>query len=230
MTRDRTVAAAVFLATLVVAIVSPLEGASHRWLSAHMVQHILLIGVAAPAVALALPPARVSTSRWYLHAASALTIETTLVLGWHAPFAFDAALRSDPVHALEHVTMTLSAGYLWWALAVTRPQRGEAVVALFLATLPLTVLGVGLLLSSSAWYAAYPDLVDQQVGGAVMWGVGGAVAVAEGVALFVVWIRSADSDRARPAPSQGITAGGTDHTSRRRHRRADLGQPAGVDR
>lgn len=229
MSRERRVAIAVFLGTFAVAIVSPLEGASHRWLSAHMVQHVLLLGVAAPALALSLPTVRVSTRRWYLHVAVALTVETVVVLGWHAPGAFDAALRSDPVHALEHLTMTGAAAYLWWALAVTRPRRGEAVVALFVTTLPLTVLGVGLLLSSTAWYASYPDVVDQQVAGAVMWGVGSAVAVAQGVALFVLWIRSSDADGARLAPAEGIAAGRTRGAGRRRDGGADLGQPARID-
>lgn len=229
LTRARKTAAAVFVGTLLVAIVSPLEGASHDWLSAHMVQHVLLFGVAAPALALSLPPAHISTRRWYFHAALALVVSSVVLLGWHAPVLFDAALRSDPVHGLEHVTMTAAAAYLWWVLAVTRPHRGESVVVLFVATLPLTVLGVGLLLASSPWYEAYPDVVDQQVGGAVMWGVGSAVAVAQGVALFVVWIRSADADRSGSAASQHVTAGGADGSGRRGHHGADLGQPARVD-
>lgn len=229
LTRERKFAAAVFVGTVLVALVSPLEGASHDSLSAHMVQHVLLIAVAAPALALSLPVSRITSLRWYVHAAAAVIVESVVVIGWHAPALFDAALRSDPVHGLEHITMTAAAAYLWWVLAVTRPRRGEAVVALFLATLPLTVLGVGLLLSSSPWYAPYPDIVDQQVAGAVMWGIGSAIAVAQGVALFVVWIRTADADRPRATTSEHVAAGRPDRTGRRCDRRADLGQPARID-
>ena len=179
----------VFAGTVAIALLSPLEAASHTSLTAHMVQHILLISIAAPAVALTFPPVSMSSTRWHAHVAAALVTTSVVVVGWHAPVPFDAALRHNPVHGLEHVTMTAAAAYLWWALATTRPARGESVIALFLSTIPLTILGLAMLLSRSPWYAAYPDLYDQQVAGAVMWGVGGGVAWLEGVALFVVWIR-----------------------------------------
>ena len=91
------------------------------------------------------------------------------------------------------------ATWFWWLLARTRPRRGEAVVALFLSTLPMTVLGVGLLLSKTPWYASYRDVTDQQVAGAVMWAVGGGIAVAQGVALFVVWLASVERTSVTPA-------------------------------
>jgi putative membrane protein len=207
MTGVRRRAFIAFVIIVAVALLSPLESASHTSLAAHMVQHVLLISIAAPALALSFPPAHVPSTRWYAHVAAALTVMTVVVIGWHAPVLFDAALRHDPLHGLEHVSMTASAAYLWWVLATTRPVRGESVIVLFVSTLPLTVLGVGLLLSTSPWYAAYPDVVDQQVAGAVMWAVGGAIAVVEGVALFVVWLRSveatSEAERRRAVVSDG---------------------------
>src|SRR3954447_11736238 len=201
MTTARRVAGWVFVATVAVALFSPLEGASHRTLTAHMVQHVLLLSIAAPALALAFPPRPLATSRWYWWAAATLVAQAVVVVAWHAPFAFDAALRVDPVHGLEHVSMVAVTAALWWVLAGTRPWRGESVVVLFLSTLPLTVLGVGLLLSKSPWYDHYQDIADQQVAGAVMWAVGGGIAVFQGVALFVVWLLSVD----RPgAPGGGV--------------------------
>jgi cytochrome c oxidase assembly factor CtaG len=58
-------------------------------------------------------------------------------------------------------------------------------------------------LSRSVWYRPYLDSsitgrslasvrADQQMAGAVMWGIGGIVAAGEGVALFAGWLRSLD--------------------------------------
>jgi putative membrane protein len=193
MRSGRRFAAVVFFAAIAVALLSPLEAAAHRTLTAHMVQHVLLISVAAPALALALPSRPMRTPRWYWCAALALAVQGVVVVAWHAPFAFDAALRHDPLHGLEHISMLSTAALFWWLLGRTRPLRGEAVVALFLSTLPMTVLGLGLMLSTTPWYAAYRDVTDQQVAGAVMWTVTGGIAVAQAVALFAVWLRSEDA-------------------------------------
>ena len=199
MRLKRRAPASVFAVTIAVALLAPLDDT----LTAHMVQHVLLIGIAAPALALALPTARVDGGRWYALAAAAVVTQSVIVVGWHAPAAFDAALRTDPLHGLEHLSMLGGATALWWVLAGTRPLRGESVVALFLSTLPLTALGVGLLLSTSPWYAAYRTVSDQQVAGAVMWGVGGALTVFQGVALFVAWLTTVDRART-PSPPRPL--------------------------
>jgi putative membrane protein len=204
-------AAVVFFASVAVALLPPLEGATHRTLTAHMIQHLLLISVAAPALALALPARPMKTTRWYCWAALALVGQSVLIVAWHAPFAFDAALRHDPLHGLEHISMLSAAALFWWVLAGTRPLRGEAVVALFFSTVPMTVLGLGLMLSTTPWYAAYRDITDQQVAGAVMWAMGGGVAVVQAVALFAVWLKSEDArvgggfggQRVLPEPPNG---------------------------
>jgi len=195
MTGSRRAAATVAAVTLVVAFASPLERASHRTLTAHMVQHVLLIAVAAPAVALALPRSHVDGARWYVLAAAALVTQTAVVIGWHAPALFDAAVRNDAIHGLEHLTMTASAVFLWWVAARARRWRGDAVIVLFISVLPLTVLGVGLLLSSSPWYASYRDVADQQVAGAVMWAVGSGLTAIEAIAVFARWVQTADAPR-----------------------------------
>src|SRR5205823_3031897 len=110
-----------------------------------------------------LPEKWMTASRWYAWTAAALVCQVVIVLAWHAPVAFDAARRHDQLHGLEHISMIAGATWFWWLLARTRPRRGEAVVALFLSTLPMTVLGVGLLLSKTPWYASYRDVTDQQV-------------------------------------------------------------------
>ena len=70
---------------------------------------------------------------------------------------------------------------------------------LFAATLPLALLGLGMVLATTRWYPAYPDsLVDQQVAGSLLWGAGGAIAVLQGAALFGTWLALGSDHDPRP--------------------------------
>ena len=137
---------------------------------------------------------------------AALGLQTVVVIGWHTPVIYDAAVRNDALHALEHGTFLAAATGFWWTLV--SPARGEHVVAAFVAGLPMAVLGLGLTLASTSWYGAYRGPVaDQQVAGAVMWGVGGMLTVASGAALFYAWLsraaRSEQSFDAKAATANG---------------------------
>ncbi len=89
---------------------------------AHMAQHVLLLDVAAPLLLLgltgpllrpvlaALPTALV---RPVTHPWIALPAALALFSGWHVPVLFDAAVRHEPVHVLEHASF-LAAGILVW--------------------------------------------------------------------------------------------------------------------
>ncbi|MBI3964855.1 MAG: cytochrome c oxidase assembly protein [Chloroflexi bacterium] len=113
------------LATLVIALVSPLDALSSSLLAAHMVQHLLLILVAAPLLVLGAPPVillwampqparrilgarwkRARVARWSWHTLShpiAVWITHAVVVWiWHLPVLYQAALRSASSHAAEH--------------------------------------------------------------------------------------------------------------------------------
>jgi putative membrane protein len=192
------------VAALAIALVSPLHGTAERSLAGHMVQHVILISVAAPLLAAGRPldvltatlgrrtPRPVSW-RWLTVAA---VVQVGALLVWHAPALFDAAVRHRLTHELEHAVLVLTAFAMWDALFRLRPaERGGAVVALFVAGLPAMAYGVGLTLAHHPWYATYrdgTDLTDQQLAGVVMWAYGGLAAVIGGVTLGVSWLRSVE--------------------------------------
>jgi len=164
---------------LVVALVSPLDAMGSDLFAAHMVQHELLMIVAAPLLVCGRPVAvwawalpsrwRPATGRffhtpawrgpwlvvtsplvaWALHAA-ALWL-------WHVPSLFDAALHSDAVHALQHACFLLTALVFWWSVfgGVTRKERGIALLSLFTTMAHTGALGALLALARTPWYAAY---------------------------------------------------------------------------
>jgi putative membrane protein len=167
---------------LVLALASPLDGAGSLAFAAHMVQHELLMIVAAPLMVLgrplgvwvwALPPAwrgGVGTvthvraiglfwgaitrpvGAWLLHFA-ALWL-------WHVPAFFQAALANNGIHALQHASFLFSALLFWWAVLgkqVGSGARGSAMLSLFSTMMHTGALGALFTFSESVWYPAYGD-------------------------------------------------------------------------
>jgi putative membrane protein len=173
------------------AVSPPLDALADRSLTAHMVQHVLLVNAAAVLLGLGLPVRR-SPSPMTV-AASAVAATATL-WAWHAPTLYEAAVHHLPVHALEHITLLATATALWWAVWHA-PRAG--MVALFGALIPATVLGALMTVSRATWYSSYPKLSDQQMAGVVMWGFGGVVTIVAAVALFYSMLSQASLEVTR---------------------------------
>lgn len=167
---------------LCIAQASPLDIISGALLSAHMVQHMLLILLAAPLLAMSgLPIALmfVLPARWAraishfwrrarLHAvwrrithplASWVIFAGALWL-WHAPLFYQAALTHENIHLLEHSTFVIAAALSWWWLfkpGNKTHRYGLAVIFLFTFMLQSGALGALMAFSTQAWYPAYGD-------------------------------------------------------------------------
>jgi putative membrane protein len=194
------------------AVLGPLAGwAEHAALSAHMVQHLLLMLVVPLLWLLGMPPwllgplARtpvVGRLGWWLtRPLTALALASFVQVAWHVPLAFDAALRVDRFHALEHVSF-LAAGLLfWWPIAGPtpewpRPSPPAQLLYLFLATIPMMAIAAPITLAEEVLYPFYlaagqawplAPRADQEVAGLLMW-VGGTLAyLAAGTVVFFRW-------------------------------------------
>lgn len=190
-----------------------LHGAAHESFAAHMVQHLLLIVVAVPALLLADPlpavmwalPAAVRHSlrgalvapAWPRRVWRALTrmpvawtLHAAALWIWHVPVAYDAALASGPLHDAEHLVFAATAALFWWPVidpaprASTPPPFGWRIVYLVLGAFQSAALGVFLVAAPRPLYA-YGVLDDQALGGVLMWAVGGAVDM--GAVLYLVY-------------------------------------------
>lgn len=153
------VAAACFyggIATLVVALMSPLEAMAHQAFSLHMLQHVLLMLVAAPllvAGAPLLPLLFALPRRWRLRLArawsrsaaargaggvlvsplSAWILGTLALWAWHLPGLYRLALLDPWLHALEHASLLGTAALFWWlVLRPTGRRRAHGGPALLL--------------------------------------------------------------------------------------------------
>jgi putative membrane protein len=164
-----------------VALVSPLDGLGARLFSAHMVQHELLMAVAAPLLVIgrplavwtwALPPsARRLAGRWtrqpvLARAWDGLTdplvawaLHGVVLWGWHMPAMFEWALRSGGMHTLQHSSFLLSALLFWWAplAGTSRAGRGASMFYLLSTMVHTGALGALLTFSPTVWYPSYGD-------------------------------------------------------------------------
>jgi putative membrane protein len=165
---------------LAAALVSPLDGLGAHLFSAHMVQHELLMVVAAPLLVLgrplaawawALAPAwRMRVSRlthrsWFsgvweslTHPVSAWSLHALALWGWHVPTLFEAALHSEGVHVLQHASFFVTALLFWWAVLggdARSRGTGPALAYLFTTMMHTAALGALLTLAPTAWYPDY---------------------------------------------------------------------------
>lgn len=129
-----------------VAIASPLDGFADALLSAHMVEHLMLMSFVPPLLLLGYPavpllrgiPRALSASLLgpLLRCKALRTVghivTTPLVawmamnfvfLGWHIPAAYDFALEHEHWHEFEHVCFLASSILFWWPLI--RPWPGS---------------------------------------------------------------------------------------------------------
>ncbi len=185
---------AVGVAVVLIAALAPPQG-SFR---AHMAQH-LLVGDVAPLLvvlgldgpllrpALALRPVR--ALRVLAHPAVALPLWAVDLLGWHVSPAFDAALRHDWLHGVQHLCFFVLGALLWSALLellpgprwFRTPQRLAYVGVMWLVSLSLSQV----FLWSDHPYYTYRSVSDQRVGGGIMLLEGSAVML--GVLVWLLW-------------------------------------------
>lgn len=169
------------LLALFVALVSPLDALGTALLAAHMVQHMLLVLVAAPLLVLGLPqlgllwalgePGRRRVGRWWRRSALrrlwrrlsqpalAWGLHAGAIWLWHLPDAYQAALANDAVHGVEHASFLGTALLFWW-VALGRGSGGRlapalGVLYLFAFTLQGGLLGALLTFAREPWYPAY---------------------------------------------------------------------------
>jgi cytochrome c oxidase assembly factor CtaG len=116
---------------IVVAVTPPVDHIADRLLAAHMVQHVLLGELAALLVAVGLTGPvlqpilhhRVNrTLRRLSHPVAAFALWAVNLYAWHTPFAYQAALRNDLVHTIQHASFFLFGLNMWFALIGPLPK------------------------------------------------------------------------------------------------------------
>jgi len=222
LSRSRLAAFAAGVGAILIALLSPLDDLAARLQWAHMVQHLLLVLVAAPLVVLSRPlgtavlglPARarehlgrVLGARMAGGAAPTTAFGVGLVFTatlwtWHLPRFYDATLANQGVHDFEHVTF-LAAGLLFWAPVAGRalwmPALGDVgrAAICFFGLVTSWMLAVYLGYNPSVLYSyvggyGVTALADQQMAAGVMWIPGSVPFLIALTALLAHWFEADD--------------------------------------
>jgi putative membrane protein len=211
----RTAAWFAGLATIGVALLSSLDAHAHTSMHAHMVQHLLLVIVAAPLLVAGAPlalalrtsvaarPGLVALLRsrvlaLALHPAAVVALLTLVMALSHLPAVYDTALDHPALHAGEHLVYLLSALLFWTTVLGVRPlphrRSTLARMLALLAAMPgMALTGVALMSTAHPAYAHYA-LADQHGAGRLMW-VGGTLPM--GALVLVLGIAGLNEEERR---------------------------------
>lgn len=228
VSRGRAIAFFGALAVVFLALISPVDAWSDAAASAHMVQHMLLMVVAAPLFVCAMPglvltwgiakPWRRAVGRlrswfdfpvlrqplvpWLLYAA--------VLWAWHLPAAYEAALVDPLVHDAQHLSF-FGVACLYWQCILTASSRRRwsplaAIVVLFTTSLHASLLGVFMATSRAPWYDVYSQptpwgltpLEDQHLAGLIMWMPACLIYPVAAAAIFGTWLSSRSHEGAAP--------------------------------
>jgi putative membrane protein len=167
---------------------------------------LIVIGLTGPILRPVLAARPVQRLRFLAHPLVALPLWAVNLYVWHVPALYEAALRHDAVHALEHA-LFFGTGALMWA-AVIEPLPGpawfgngpKAIYVLVVRTLQ-GVLANAFIWANDGFYGFYAagerrsgvsPATDQTIGGAIMFVEGAVVTLIVFAWLFLRWTQEAE--------------------------------------
>ena len=171
------------LTVLWLAIGSPLDAFADVLLSAHMVEHLLLMSVVPPLLLLGLPvvpllrglpiltrkailghllrfPPLRRLGHWLVLPTVAWLAMNLTFLAWHVPAAYDFALNHENWHDFEHICFLATSLLFWWCILQPWPsaqhrQTWSLLLYLVAADLVNTALSAFLAFCNRPVYAFY---------------------------------------------------------------------------
>jgi cytochrome c oxidase assembly factor CtaG len=179
----RAVAFVCGMASLWVALASPIDALDDFLLVAHMIQHFILMSVAPPLIVLGAPtvpllrglPGGVirtvlrplfrtgwihRASRFVTHPVVAWMAMNVSYLGWHVPAAFELTFRFQRIHDFEHLCFLLTSIAFWWVVLEPWPSRPRwarwtVLPYLLSADIMNTILSATLVFAGHVLYPSY---------------------------------------------------------------------------
>jgi putative membrane protein len=224
------------LVVLWIALMSPIDVLSSQFFTMHMIQHLLLVMIAPPLLLIADPmpiamwglPSglRLEVGRWLRPDATFRRVVRTLtepglvwlyfvaaLVGWHDPQAYSAALESELVHDLEHLTFYGTAMLFWWHVIGAAPHIHKRLsrgvrIGYVLSVVPASALtGIAIAFASEPIYAYYTTVPrlgamtvvqDQMLGGVIMWIPGSMMYIIAALILIAQIVRTEDGQGSLP--------------------------------
>ncbi len=216
--------------TMFLALASPLDGAAHRLLSMHMLQHVLLSTIGPPLVLLGLNEALlepVTRLPWLMSVLKKITLPVVtgpvFILNmwfWHIPPIYELALTHLPIHICMHLAFMGTGLLFWWPVIQPLPRHlgrvseGARLLYLFATGFPMELQALLLLASGTVIYSFYsrapglwgvPPLEDQQIAGLIMGAIGQVASFIGVTWLFFRYLDQEGSDLSpNPEPLDAV--------------------------
>lgn len=169
--------------SLWIALASPIDALDDYLLTAHMIQHFILMSVAPPLIVLGAPIVpflrglprpliRILSyplfrATWFhalcrlvTHPVFAWLAMNIAYLGWHVPAMFELTFQSERIHDFEHLCFFLTSVAFWWVVIAPWPSqprwpRWTVIPYLLSADILNTVLSATLTFSGRVLYPSY---------------------------------------------------------------------------
>jgi cytochrome c oxidase assembly factor CtaG len=194
---------------LLLDLVSPIDALADRYLfSAHIIQHFLLALVIPPLLLLGTPRFDLGSLNKLERVLGQPPISWLLGVGvmlvWHIPVLFNAALANDGLHVFQHLSFLVTGTIFWWPILGPLEDRHLATLPtvsyLFSACVCCSLLGAFLTFGPVGLYPAYLNppahlwgldpKSDQHLGGMLMWVPGCFVYLSGILATVLRWYNS----------------------------------------
>jgi cytochrome c oxidase assembly factor CtaG len=206
----RRICLAAGLVVTVLTIAPPISNWAAQLFSAHMMQHLLLIVVAAPLLILGGVLDGLRERRFFAPFEKPVTAWLAFVvtfLFWHWPVAFQWAARNEATVLLEHATI-LGSALLFWNAALISPilSYGARALLVMTAAVATDLPGVIMLFApralctmpgENAYAWGITPLEDQQIAGLLMWVPANIIFFSIATWLFALWISDTHKDSAQ---------------------------------
>jgi putative membrane protein len=165
-----------------IAVASPIDALDDYLLTAHMIQHFILMSVAPPLIVLGAPVVPmlrglprivvlglqpVFRARWLrafgravMHPVTAWVAMDAAYVGWHVPVMFNLTFRSERIHDFEHLCFFVTSLMFWWVVLEPWPARARwprwaMIPYLLSADVVNTVVSATLAFAGKVLYAEY---------------------------------------------------------------------------
>jgi len=172
------------LVALWIALASPIDALDDYLLTAHMIQHFILMSVAPPLIVLGVPlvpllrglPRAVvrglrpvfrakwlrAVGRAVTHPVFAWVAMNVAYLGWHVPAIFELTFRAEWIHDFEHACFFATSLMFWWVVLTPWPARARwprwmMIPYLLSADVLNTILSATLAFSGRVLYPSYAE-------------------------------------------------------------------------
>lgn len=226
------------LLIIALALLSPIDVLGQQLFFMHMIQHVLLMMIAPPLLLIANPMPFTLwglPDGWRLKAGGVIgrglhrdsqfrhalrtvanpgivwLLWVIVLVGWHDPTLYNAALENEWVHDLEHITFFLVSMLFYWHITGAGPRIHKQFglvgrTAMVVSGIPVNMLlGMVLTLATTVIYTYYlkvprvwgmDALTDQQISGFIMWVPGSMMHI---VAALILVYRILDKEDQKPA-------------------------------